>query len=228
MIVLGLSFGYHDSTVSLIIDGQLKSVISEERLSLQKHDYNFPKFALEECLESQGIKTSDIDHIVYHEDPHNKFSRVLTSSLYHFPFSRREFVNTVKAWLGKKLWSVGKISQELDIDINKISYLNHHYSHAFQAFLGSGYSSSSILIVDAVGDWTSTAIYQGSWVNGKPKVQLVKEISFPNSIGLTYSAVTAYLGFIPNDSECSTMALAAFGEPKYTQSALKVISNDRD
>ncbi len=228
MIVLGLSFGYHDSTVALVEDGVVKRVISEERLTLQKHDFNFPKFAIEKCLEVEGLSFKDIDLFVYHEDPHNKFSRVLCSSLYHFPFSQKEFVNSVKAWMGKKLWAIGKISNYFNCAHEKVSYLNHHYSHALQAFMGSGQESAAILIVDAVGDWSSTAFYKGKWIDGVPFVEKIKEVAYPDSLGLVYSAVTGYLGFTPNDSECSTMALAAFGTPRFLKKVDSVITSDND
>lgn len=213
--VLGLSFGYHDSSACLVVGGRIVAAFAEERFTRQKHDANFPLFAVEQLLEQSGLKMEDIDVVVYHEDPHTKFSRVLTSSLAPYPRSRKEFVNSVKTWLGKKLWSLNSIAARLRISPSKIRYLGHHFSHAVQAFMGSGYDEAAILIIDAVGDWSCTAMFRGRWVNGKPEIERIVEIAFPHSIGLVYSAFTAYLGFNPNDSECSTMALGAFGRPKY-------------
>ncbi len=213
--VLGLSYGYHDASACLVVGGRIIAAVAEERFTRQKHDANFPAFAVEQLLEQTGLRIDDIDLVVYHEDPHTKFSRVLTSSLAPFPSSRKEFVNSVKTWLGKKLWSLNGIAARLRISPTKIRYLGHHFSHAVQAFMGSGFDEAAILVVDAVGDWSCTAMFRGRWVEGKPQIERLVEIAFPHSIGLVYSAFTAYLGFNPNDSECSTMAIAAFGRPKY-------------
>ena len=213
--VLGISYGYHDASACLVIGGQIVAAVAEERFTRQKHDANFPAFAVEHLLDQTGLRIDDIDVIVYHEDPHTKFSRVLTASLAPFPTSRKEFVNSVKTWLGKKLWSLNGIAARLRISPRKIRYLGHHFSHAVQAFMGSGFDEAAILVVDAVGDWSCTAMFRGRWVDGKPEIERLVEIAFPHSIGLVYSAFTAYLGFNPNDSECSTMAIAAFGRPKY-------------
>jgi len=223
MNILGLSYGYHDSSACLIIDGIVHQSIAEERLTQQKHDANFPTFAIDEVLKNASLSMDDIDQVVFHEDPFQKFSRVLTSSIAPFPSSRREFVNTAKTWLGKKLWALNSISKRLDVHPSKISYFNHHFSHAVTAFMGSGFKESAILVIDAVGDWSSTAIYKGEWINGKPEIKSLLEISFPHSLGLTYSSFTAFLGFRPNDSECSTMAIAAFGKPKYVEKVKKII-----
>ncbi len=228
MKVLGLSYGYHDASACLVIDGRVAAASAEERFTRQKHDANFPAYSVEFCLAQAGITAADIDQIVFHEDPHAKFSRVLTSALASFPGSRKEFVNAMKAWLGKKLWSIGTISARLDVDPKKISYLSHHFSHGVQAFMGSGYSDAGILVVDAVGDWACSALYKGEWIDGKPVVSRVSEIAFPNSLGLVYSAFTAYLGFSPNDSEASTMALAGFGKPIYADKVRAIIAEGED
>ncbi len=224
MKVLGVSYGYHDASACLFADGKIVAASAEERFTRQKHDANFPTFAIEHCLESAGLKAGDLDQVVFHEDPHAKFSRVLTASLAPFPSSRREFVNSMKAWLGRKLWSLNTLSSRLDVGPERISYLSHHYSHGVQAFIGSGFHDAAILIVDAVGDWACTAMFKGTWVDGKPSVERIMEIAFPNSLGLVYSAFTAYLGFNPNDSECSTMALAAFGKPRFADKVREIIA----
>src|SRR5262249_51692125 len=141
---------------------------------------------------------------------------------------RREFVASMKAWLGRKLWAVNTISSRLDLSPDKITYLGHHFSHAVQAFMGSGFDESSILIVDAVGDWACSALYRGAWTDGRPHVERLLEIAFPNSLGLVYSAVTAYLGFSPNDSECTTMALSAFGKPRFADRMRAIVAGKED
>jgi carbamoyltransferase len=228
MKVLGISYGYHDSSACLVADGEVVAASAEERFTRQKHDANFPAYAVRHCLDTARIRAADVDQIVFHEDPHAKFSRVLCAALAPFPASRREFVNSMKAWLGRKLWALDTISSRLDVPPDKITYLGHHYSHAVQAFMGSGFDRSAILVVDAVGDWACTSLYAGEWKDGRPEVRRLLEVAYPNSLGLVYSAFTAWLGFSPNDSECSTMALASFGRPIYADTVRKIIAEAED
>lgn len=224
MKVLGVSYGYHDSSASLVVDGKVVAASAEERFTRQKHDSNYPRFAIDYCLDQAGLRADDVDQVVFHEDPHAKFARVLTTALAPYPRSRLEFVNSTKAWLGKKLWSLNSMSARLGLPPEQISYLSHHFSHAVQAFMGSGFEESAILIVDAVGDWACTALFKGRWEGGHPRIERIFEVGFPNSLGLVYSAFTAFLGFSPNDSECSTMALAAFGRPVYVEPLRKIVA----
>jgi carbamoyltransferase len=227
MNVLGLSFGYHDSSVSLVRDGKLVFASAEERLTRQKHDASFPIYALQKALEAGGITLDHVDQIVYHEDPYAKFSRVLASSLSQFPRGYREFSESMKSWAGKKLWTLADLESRLPAGSRaKIVYLGHHFSHALQAFLGSGFESSAILIVDAVGDWSCSALFRGAWKNGEPEITPLHEIAFPHSLGLVYSAVTAHVGFVPNDSECTTMALAAFGKPRFYEELARIVPEE--
>ncbi|MFO0629462.1 MAG: carbamoyltransferase N-terminal domain-containing protein [Polyangiales bacterium] len=228
MRVLGVSYGYHDASACVVVDGRVVAAAAEERFTRQKHDANFPTFAVARCLADAGLALDDVDEVVFHEDPHAKFSRVLAASLAPFPASRLEFVNAMKAWLGKKLWALGSISARLGVDLDRVSYLGHHFSHAVQAFMGSGFDDAAILVVDAVGDWACSALYAGRWVDGRPEVRRVLEVAYPNSLGLAYSAFTAWLGFSPNDSECSTMALAGFGRPTYADAVRAVIAEADD
>lgn len=228
MKVLGVSYGYHDASACLAIDGQVVAAAAEERFTRQKHDPAFPTYAIDWCLSEGGLSPRDLDQVVFHEDPHAKFARVMTTALAPFPGSRREFVNSIKAWLGKKLWALGTVSSRLDLPPERIGYLGHHFSHGVQAFMGSGFDEAGILIVDAVGDWACTALYRGAWKDGKPEVERILEIAYPNSLGLVYSAFTAHLGFSPNDSECSTMALAAFGRPVYADALREIVKDVGD
>lgn len=227
MNVLGISYGYHDSSIAFVKDGSLLYSAAEERFSKQKHDASFPKYALEKCFDICKIHPKKINKVVFHEDSHRKFVRVLTSSLAGFPQSRKEFVASLKAQLGKKLWVFNEISSRIKISPKKIAYLDHHYSHSAQAFMTSSFEEAAILIVDAVGDWNSTSTYLGEWKNEKPNLKKICDINFPNSLGLVYSAITAYLGFSPNNDECSTMALAAFGEPVYKDEFSKIIKSEK-
>ncbi len=224
MRVLGVSYGYHDASACMVVDGKVVAAAAEERFTRQKHDANFPTYAVEYCLKEAGISSADLDQAVFHEDPHAKFSRVLCSAMAAYPDTRREFVQSMKSWLGRKLWAVNSISARLDLSPDKITYLGHHFSHAVQAFMGSGFESAAILVVDAVGDWACSALYRGTWQEGRPQVERLLEVAFPNSLGLVYSAITAYLGFSPNDSEATTMALAAFGKPRFADRMRAIVA----
>jgi carbamoyltransferase len=228
MKTLGISYGYHDAAAALVIDGKLVACSQEDRFTRQKHDANFPRYAVEYCLEQSNISLSDLDLVVYHENPVEKFTRVLTSSFYSYPYSFSEFKNSMKSWLTQKLWVNNRLSKEFKVSPFKIKNLDHHFSHAANAFIGSGFDEAGIIIVDAVGDWFSTVIYKGTWQEGKPKIEAVRKIKFPNSLGLFYSAVTEYLGFNPNDQECNTMALAAFGEPTFYDELEKLVTWNED
>jgi carbamoyltransferase len=224
--VLGVSYGYHDASACVVVDGEVLAACAEERETRQKHDANFPTFAIARALSQAGLTPADLDEVVFHEDPHAKFSRVLCAALAPYPLSRKEFVNSMKAWLGRKLWAVGALAARLDVPLERVSYLGHHTSHAAQAFMGAGFDDAAILVLDAVGDWACTALYEGRMVDGRPALRRVLEVAYPNSLGLVYSAVTAWLGFSPNDSECSTMALAAFGRPRYADAFRAVVRDD--
>lgn len=223
MKVIGFSFGYHDSSVAFIEDGKIRAVVPEERVTRQKHDPNLPINAFQDGMKYLNWNIHDVDKIVLHEDSYNKFSRVLTSSLSGFPSTRLEFVESMKSWLSEKLWAPFNVSNEINFPLDKIEYLGHHFSHSVQGFMGSGFEESAILVIDAVGDWACSGVYQGRWENGHPKVECLEEIAFPNSLGLVYSAITGFLGFSPNDNECSVMALSAFGEPSYYKEMCEII-----
>ncbi|MDC1173942.1 carbamoyltransferase N-terminal domain-containing protein [Bacteriovoracaceae bacterium] len=227
MKIVGFSFGYHDSSVAFIENNKVLAVIPEERITRQKHDPNLPINAFYDGMSYLGWKTSDIDKIVLHEDSYNKFSRVLTSSISGFPNTRLEFVESMKSWLSEKLWAPFNVAKEVSFPVEKIEYLGHHFSHSVQGFMGSGFEEATILVIDAVGDWACSGIYQGKWEDSKPNVTCLEEISFPNSLGLAYSAITGFLGFSPNDNECSVMALASFGKPTYYNEMCDIIKIEK-
>jgi carbamoyltransferase len=225
--VLGISAHYHDSAAALVAGGTVTAAAAEERFTRQKHDPNFPKFAIDFCLKEGGMAAQELDRIVFYEEPHTKFTRVLSSSLAPFPFSRGAFVKAMKSWLGEKLWTQNEISKRLDVHPSKIEFIPHHLSHAAQAFLGSPFREAAILTVDAVGEWACTSLYRAT-SDGGLKFEELDEIPYPHSLGLVYAAFTAFLGFRPNDGECSTMALAAFGSPAYADEVRKVIRVQTD
>jgi carbamoyltransferase len=217
-LALGLSFGFHDASAAIVSSEGVIAFAAEERLSRQKHDASFPRMAIEECLKAAGIRFEDISHIAYHERPEPAFTRVLTSALAGFPHSAREFSASMRAWLSGKLWVRGQIAARLATR-NTIELFSHHDCHAAQSYLTSGYTDAAILTLDAIGEWTSTGIFHGQG----SAVHALKAVKFPHSLGLFYSAMTAYLGFTPMDGECSTMALAAFGKPRYVDLMRKIV-----
>lgn len=222
---LGIAYGYHDASAALVRNGKLIFSTTEDRLSRQKHDPQFPFNAVEACFDFAGITARDLQNVAFHEDPYEKFTRILCSNFAAYPRTHKEFASSMVAWLKGKLWPFHDIAKHVGVDPAKIVYFNHHYSHAMTGFLGSGFKDAVILVVDAVGDWATTSAYHGDWKDGKPQFRKLFEVQFPHSLGLMYSAFTEYLGFRPNDSECSTMALSAFGQDRFhkeVQSLLEV------
>ncbi len=212
--VLGISSHYHDSGAALLINGELVASASEDRFTLLKHDASLPKWAIQSCLAKAGLKASDLDQIVYYENPYRKFSRVFVSTFKGFPSSRHFFVSAMRSWLTEKLWIKSEISRALNVDHTKVAFSSHHLSHAVHAIHSSPFSEAAILVADAVGEWSTTSLYSAKR-GFEP--ELLEEQDYPHSLGLAYSAITHYLGFSPNDSECSTMALAAFGQPRHIE-----------
>ncbi len=221
MKVLGISADYHDASAALVEDGRIIVAAAEERFTRLKHDPSFPRFAAEFCLSEAGLASAqELDAIVFYEEPATKFTRVLTSTLAGFPSSGRAFVNGMRSWLTRKLWVQNEISKKMQVDSRAVQFVPHHQSHAAQAFLASPFSEAAILTVDAVGEWTSTSLAHGARQSG---IRVLETIPYPHSLGLVYAVFTAYLGFRPNDEECSTMALAAFGQPVYADKVRRIV-----
>lgn len=228
MITLGISSDYHDSSVAVIIDGEIKSVLYEDRYTYVKHDKNFPVNAIFRSLEMNKLQTSDIDHVAYYEDPLAKSVRQLTSSLTTFPFGISCFSQTLKKSAHNLLVRYN-LAKSLNINVEKIYFVPHHLSHASSAFSTSGHNESAVVVVDAVGEWTTTSIWKAK-ITPSDELEIVPIdfVSFPKSIGLFYSTMTSFLGFKVNDGECSTMALAAFGKPTYLEKINQIISPRED
>jgi carbamoyltransferase len=224
MNILGISCFYHDSAAALIRDGQLVAAAEEERFSRIKHDFGFPRLAIEFCLESAGITAQDLDYVVYYEKPFIKFERILQSSLQTFPRSYEVFRESMIAWLSDKLWVQNTISDKLDIHPSKVISIDHHASHAASAFFASPFEDAAILTVDGVGEWTTAAFGKGEGT----KLTLTHEMRFPHSLGLLYSAFTAYLGFEVNEGEYKVMGMAPYGSPKYVDKVWKLIQLGED
>lgn len=223
MKVLGLSSDFHDSSAALVVDGRLVASAAEERFTRNKHDSSFPRFATEFCLAEAGIAAKDLDLVVFYEKPFRKWMRVLDSSLSAWPRSRAEFVESQGEWLGKKLWTKALLAKRLGLPAAKILEVEHHQSHLAQAFVGSGFSSATVLTVDAVGENSTAAMAKASWKGDRLVIEEIGHAVFPHSLGLFYSAITAFLGFKPMNDECSVMALAAFGKPIFTEDFRRVL-----
>lgn len=211
MHILGLSFFYHDSAAALLRDGALVAAAEEERFSRIKHDFGFPDLSIKFCLEEAGIEAGDLDYVVFYEKPFHKFERILMTGLQAYPRSWRPFGQAMISWFGDKLWIENLIKTKLGIPNAKILFADHHVSHAASAFYPSPFEEAAILTLDGVGEWTTAAM-------GKAKgntISLENEIRFPHSLGLLYSAFTAFLGFQVNEGEYKVMGMAPYGKPRY-------------
>ena len=224
MFVLGLSFYYHDSSAALIQDGRIIAAAEEERFSRIKHDSGFPLRAIEFCLQTAGITIHDVDHVVFYEKPFVKFERILTTAFSTFPRSWRVFRESMHTWLTKKLWVKSLIRDHLGVPDSKLLFADHHMSHAAASYYTSPFQHSAILTVDGAGEWTT-----GTMGVGKGnRIKITKEMRFPHSVGLLYSAFTAYCGFEVNEGEYKLMGMAPYGDPKYVDRIYKMIKVGED
>jgi carbamoyltransferase len=227
MYVLGISCYYHDSSASLMKDGQIIAAAQEERFTRKKHDTSFPENAIQYCLQSENITVDQIDYIGFYEKPFIKFERLLYQHLACFPRSYKIFLASLPSWFNEKLRILKKIKK---LGYKKdILFIEHHMAHAAGSFLPSPFKKAAIVTIDGVGEWTTTAYGIGENNNMK----LIKEIKFPSSLGLLYSTITAYLGFTVNNSEYKVMGLASYGEMdknknKYYPKLKKIIDIKED
>jgi carbamoyltransferase len=215
--ILGISAFYHDSAASLIIDSEIIAAAQEERFSRKKHDSKFPTNAIKYVLAEAKLELHQVDKIVFFEKPFLKFERLIETYVAFAPAGFKSFLTSMPIWLKEKLFQkklIFKKLQEIDLnfeDTNKIFFSEHHYSHAASAFYPSPFEKALILTLDGVGEWATTSIAIGE----KNNIEIIKEIHFPHSIGLLYSAFTYYLGFKVNSGEYKVMGLAPYGEAKY-------------
>lgn len=223
MNILGLSYMYHDSAAALIQDGKIVAAADEERFTRRKHTVEFPKYAVRYCLKEARLKINDLDCIVFYEKPYLKFERILRTNLLSYPYSFKSFRRFLPLWLSYKLYVPQIIRDELGYK-GKIFFCDHHYAHAASAFLSSPFEEAAILTVDGTGEWSTLAYGKGKGI----EIKLEKDIKFPHSLGLLYSAVTAHLGFRVNWAEGSVMALAAFGKPVFREQFRKLINVKED
>ena len=207
MYILGIGCYYHDSSATLLKDGVVVAAAEEERFTRKKHDIDFPINAIKYCLKSQNITIKDIDYIGFYEKPFLKFERLLSQHLEMFPLSFKVFLSSTPSWINEKLRVVKTIRKRLNYK-GDILFVEHHLAHAASALFLSPFNKAAILTVDGVGEWTTTSYGIGE----KNNIHLIKEIKFPNSLGLLYSTITAYLGFSVNNSEYKVMGLSAYGD----------------
>ena len=209
--ILGISAFYHDSAAALIQDGEIVAAAQEERFTRKKHDFRFPKEAIKYCLQQGKIDSKALDYVAFYDKPFLKFERILETYLQFAPFGIRSFIKAVPLWIKKKIWMKSLIQEQLDGFSGPILFPEHHLSHAASAFYPSPFNQAAIITTDGVGEWTTTSIGFGQ----DNKFQILKEIAFPHSLGLLYSAFTFYTGFKVNSGEYKVMGLAPYGEPKY-------------
>ncbi len=231
MNILGVSCYYHDSAAALLQDGVLIAAADEERFSRKKHDHGYPQQAIDFCLAQGGITGADLDYVVFYEKPLHKFERILLSTLGTFPKSWGVFREAMVAWFDEKLWIKSQLQTKIGVPTDKILFVEHHLSHAASAMFASPFEDAAVLTIDGVGEWTTatmghaTATFDGS---GENSINLTRELRFPHSLGLLYSAFTAYLGFRVNNGEYKVMGMAPYGQPNYMDDVYKVVSVDAD
>lgn len=211
MYILGISCFYHDAAAALLKNGELIAAAEEERFTRRKHDFDFPENAINFCLEYAGVTGKELDYVVFYEKPFQKFERILMSTLQNFPKSWKVFRESMIVWLGDKLWIKNTIKNKLGIEQEKILFGEHHLSHAASCFYPSPFKEAAILTMDGVGEWTTATMGIGEGT----EIRLLKEIKFPHSLGLLYSAFTAFLGFKVNEGEYKVMGMAPYGKPQY-------------
>ena len=222
MRIIGISAYYHDSAAALVQDGRIVAAAQEERFTRKKHDQGFPANALRYCLEEGGLKPEEVDHVAFYDKPFLKFERLLETYLSFAPKGYTSFRMALPLWLGEKLFQKRLLNKELkalapDVEWEKrLLFSEHHLSHAASAFYPSPFEESLVLTMDGVGEWTTTSAAHGK---GKD-LAIMREIHFPHSIGLLYSAFTYYTGFKVNSGEYKVMGLAPYGEPKYAKTIL--------
>jgi carbamoyltransferase len=224
MYILGISCYYHDAAAVLLNDGALVAAAEEERFTRKKHDFDFPKQAIQFCLDQAGITGNDLDYVVFFEKPFRKLDRILMMTLQTYPQSYKVFRESMITWMVDKLWVGTKIENEIGVAPEKILFSEHHLSHAASAYFCSPFEESAILTVDGVGEWVTSTYGVGKGND----IKIQKEIHFPHSLGLLYSAFTAFLGFEVNEGEYKVMGMAPYGEPKYVDKVWKTINQNSD
>jgi carbamoyltransferase len=226
--ILGISAFYHDAAAALIEDGRIVAAAQEERFSRKKHDARFPRNAAAYCLREAGVALDQVDHVAFYDKPFLKFERLLETYLAFAPRGYRSFAMAIPLWLREKLFQKSLLQRELarlgngrfDADA-RLLFAEHHQSHAASAFFASPFERAAVLTMDGVGEWATTSVGLGLG----NRLEMIKEIHFPHSLGLLYSAFTYYTGFKVNSGEYKVMGLAPYGEPKYAKLILDHLIN---
>ena len=217
MTVLGISCWYHDAAAALVRDGEIVAAAQEERFSRRKHDPEFPAQAVAFCLDRAGVSAADLDAVAFYDKPILTFERLLETYLSYAPRGLASFLQAMPVWLKRKLWTPDLLRTELGGYAGPLVFSEHHRSHAASAFFPSPFQRAAFLTTDGVGEWATT-----SWgVGAGNALDLRAEIHFPHSLGLLYSAVTAFCGFRVNSGEYKLMGLAPYGEPRYVDAVLE-------
>jgi carbamoyltransferase len=220
MRILGISAFYHDSAAALVVDGRIVAAAQEERFTRRKHDPSFPSHAARYCATADGGRLEDLDQVVFYDKPFLKFERLLETYLSFAPRGLRSFQMAMPIWVREKLFQKDLLARELKrlapkVDwVPRLRFAEHHQSHAASAFFASPFRDAAVLTLDGVGEWATTSLALGS--NGN-QLEILREIHFPHSLGLLYSAFTYYTGFRVNSGEYKLMGLAPYGEPRYVQ-----------
>ncbi len=223
MYILGISAYYHDSAACLVRDGEVLAAAQEERFTRRKHDHRYPASAVEFCLKRAGITPKELDYVAFYDKPLLKFERLLETYIDYAPRGLRSFLMAMPLWLREKLWIREQVSKEAGFE-GKVLFTEHHESHAASAFFPSPFESAAVLTMDGVGEWATS-----SYGSGKGnELHLLKELHFPHSLGLLYSAFTYYTGFKVNSGEYKVMGLAPYGEPRYVKLILDELVDLRE
>jgi carbamoyltransferase len=216
MNILGISAFYHDSAAALVRDGDIVAAAQEERFTRRKHDWRFPQNAIDYCLNEAGISAGGLDAVVFYDKPFLKFERILETYLQTAPAGFPSFIKAMPLWIKQKLWMKSVIEDALKSYKGKVLFTEHHQSHAASAFYPSPFGEAAIVTTDGVGEWATTSIGHGTG----NRIRLIKEIHFPHSLGMLYSAFTYYTGFKVNSGEYKVMGLAPYGEPRFVRTIL--------
>ena len=221
--ILGISAYYHDSAACLLRDGEIVAAGQEERFTRKKGDASFPANAVKYCLDSQGISISDVEAVGFYDKPLLKFDRILETYLSVAPKGFASFLKAGPLWLKEKLYTQNELRKSLQYE-GQIYFAEHHESHAASAFFPSPFRESAILTMDGVGEWATASFGHGK----DNEIEILKELQWPDSLGLLYSAFTYYIGFKVNSGEYKVMGLAPYGQPKYVQTILDVLVDLRE
>jgi len=227
--ILGISAFYHDSAAAIVVNGEIIAAAQEERFTREKHDSSYPVNAINYCLSEAGLSLKQIDYVAFYDKPFLKFERLLETYVALVPKGLQSFRMAIPIWLREKLFLKNMLIKEIkkiekNFDERKIMFGEHHFSHAASAFYASPFTNAVVLTLDGVGEWATSAVAigQGNELN------IVKEIHFPHSLGLLYSAFTYYLGFKVNSGEYKVMGLAPYGDPKYKDLILEKLINVKE